>query len=375
MGNKTHSRSSKNIDINFDKVINNNDQNIENKNDQNILNDKMNTTVDNSSKTKNLKLFQNNIEFESKEDKIKRLTRFYRFKLSKQIPITKSELNPNSLISAARELSNNLISIKVNGEFNNTLFNCTVVPELNLYQSIQAMPTNNNNYYIENCYKSNIEALKVLSYDDNTLFKSKNISKLFELNDKNFTNEEKEELESLKSKCIMIEAKELREFKEEFERKRGKESTGNNSANSIMKNMKNKLDDSASSTSKHTSRSKTPDNAEDQKNKSIEKKLNKSYDNINSKYKSFDRRKDYDLKHNTNNSNRLFAEEKSKDMNSTQKTLNKGIHDDSKSNYSTTSKNFMRRKDKHKIKTIVHKVDYGKMIEYYQNKSKQEVKK
>ena len=346
----------------------------------------------------------NLIVLESKEDKIKRLTLHSRKNLSEEPrkDLIKTEIDSENLITSAKELSSTLLSMKINCDFTNTLFNSTIVPDLNMYA---------HNNFSGNCYKSNIEALNRLHTDEESFFQcNKNLKKLFDLNNQNFSMEELDELDKLKIKCRNIDINEQndtsKEISDAFSTK-SRDKTKKESSDLDTKSQAKSRDKSAKSSresrdkSAKSSREKSTYSQDKKKlsdtsrSKSKNKNLreNKSVDNIvDSKNKTFNKRKEYDKMHNKNNTNRKLVEEKLKNIdhsetfktssgeNETQSNFNNNSKldaHDSKSYYSTRSKIFLKKSKKTKVPTIVHKVDINKMIDYYKkkgNKSQKDVK-
>lgn len=350
-----------------------------------------------SSSTKSIipTIFQksNLIVLESKEDKIKRLTLHSRKKLSEEPKkdLIKSNIDSENLITSAKELSTTLLSMKINCDFTNTLFNSTIVPDLNIYA---------HNNFSGNCYKSNIEALNRLNTDEESFFQcNKNLKKLFDLNNQNFSMEELDELDKLKIKCRNIDVNEQngtsKEISDAFSTKSrdktNKESDSDldtkSQAKSRDKSAKSSRDKSAKSSREKSTYSQDKKKLNDtsrsiSKNKNLRE--NKSVDNkFDSKNKTFNKRKEYDKMHNKNNTNRKLLEEKLKNIdhnetfnissgeNETQLNFNNNSKldaHDSRSYYSPKSKIFLKKSKKTKVPTIVHKVDINKMIDYYKNK-------
>ena len=193
------------------------------------------------------------------------------------------------------------------------------------------------------------------------------------MNEGNFTKEELDELEELRIKSDTID-------KEEIKRNLIKEnSISQNSEGKESINKKNDKDKDTRNHSVMSHRSNLSKHSKLSNDKSMNQSINKdirghSTDNIkDNKYKSADRRRLYDSKTNKFHTKSTLTNTDSNKINKTDISVNQSnklnTTNEAASMYSTKSKNTTKKKTikKEKVPTIVHKVDYNKMIEYYQS--------
>ena len=152
------------------------------------------------------------------------------------------------------------------------------------------------------------------------------------------------------------------------------------SQNSEGKESINKKNDKDKDTRNHSvmsHRSNLSKHSKLSNDKSMNQSINKdirghSTDNIkDNKYKSADRRRLYDSKANKFHTKSTLTNTDSNKINKTDISVNQSnklnTTNEAASMYSTKSKNTTKKKTIKKVPTIVHKVDYNKMKEYYQS--------